>query len=63
MANTIAIFQTSKLVMAEKSGNVLTQSIDEQGNLIGVNNTTQEVTLAEKDIIDVTDNQNIVVRE
>jgi len=40
---------------AEKSGNVLTQSIDEQGNLIGVSNTTQEVTLAEKDIISSAD--------
>jgi hypothetical protein len=27
---------------AEKSGNMLTQSIDEQGNLIGVNNTQEE---------------------
>jgi hypothetical protein len=53
---------------AEKSGNVLTQSIDEQGNLIGVSNTTQEVTLGEKDIISSADvckelfeGENIVV--
>jgi hypothetical protein len=35
---------------AEKSGNSLTQTIDAQGNLIGVNNAnTQEVELKEKD--------------
>jgi len=53
---------------AEKSGNVLTQSIDEQGNLIGVSNTTQEVSLGEKDVISSADvckelfeGENIVV--
>ena len=41
---------------AEKSGNTLTQTIDEQGNLIGVNNiNTQETTLKEKDIISTAD--------
>jgi hypothetical protein len=36
---------------AEKTGNVLTQTIDENGNLIGVNNSsnTQEFSLKEKD--------------
>jgi len=29
---------------AEKSGNLLTQDIDEEGNLIGISNTTQEKT-------------------
>ena len=36
---------------AEKSGNVLTQTIDNSGNLIGVNNTTIEQSLAEKEEI------------
>jgi len=41
---------------AEKSGNTLTQSIDENGNLIGVNNiNTQEGTIKEKDAISVAD--------
>jgi hypothetical protein len=40
---------------AEKSGNSLTQSIDEQGNLIGVN--TQESGLKEKDNISSADIQ------
>jgi hypothetical protein len=40
---------------AEKSGNVLTQSIDKDGNLIGVNNTTIEQTLAEKEDISTAD--------
>ena len=39
---------------AEKSGNMLTQSIDEQGNLIGVNNT-QEEDLKSSDKISVSD--------
>ena len=34
---------------AEKSGNTLTQSIDDNGNLIGLNNNTQESTLKEKE--------------
>lgn len=41
---------------AEKSGNTLTQTIDEQGNLIGVNNTnTQELTLKEQENISTAD--------
>lgn len=40
---------------AEKSGNVLTQTIDKDGNLIGVNNTTIEQSLAEKDDISTAD--------
>jgi hypothetical protein len=41
---------------AEKSGNTLTQTIDEQGNLIGVNNAnTQENDLKEKDNISSAD--------
>jgi hypothetical protein len=41
---------------AEKSGNTLTQTIDEQGNLIGVNNiNTQEVSLKEQDNISTAD--------
>jgi hypothetical protein len=39
---------------AEKSGNMLTQTIDEQGNLIGVNNT-QEEELKSSDKISVSD--------
>jgi vacuolar-type H+-ATPase subunit I/STV1 len=43
---------------AEKSGNSLTQSIDEQGNLIGVNNAnTQEFGLKDKDNISSADIQ------
>ena len=43
---------------AEKSGNALTQSIDEQGNLIGVNNAnTQEFGLKEKENISSADIQ------
>ena len=43
---------------AEKSGNALTQSIDEQGNLIGVNNAnSQEFGLKEKDNISSADIQ------
>ena len=41
---------------AEKSGNALTQSIDEQGNLIGVNNiNTQEQALKEQESISAAD--------
>jgi hypothetical protein len=40
---------------AEKSGNTLTQSIDENGNLIGINNTTQEANLNEKETISTAD--------
>jgi hypothetical protein len=41
---------------AEKSGNILTQTIDEQGNLIGVNNiNTQEAKLKEKENISTAD--------
>jgi hypothetical protein len=54
---------------AEKSGNVLTQTIDEQGNLVGVNNVnTQESVLNEKENISTADicmelfeGENIVV--
>lgn len=41
---------------AEKSGNSLTQTIDDQGNLVGVNNTnTQEFALKEKENISTAD--------
>jgi hypothetical protein len=41
---------------AEKSGNVLTQSIDDKGNLIGINQiNTQEVELKDKDNISTAD--------
>ena len=54
---------------AEKSGNSLTQTIDEQGNLIGVNNAnTQEFALGEQENISTADicaelfeGENIVV--
>jgi len=54
---------------AEKSGNTLTQTIDEQGNLIGVNNAnTQEFALKEQENISTADicmelfeGENIVV--
>jgi hypothetical protein len=54
---------------AEKSGNVLTQTIDENGNLIGINNVnTQELALKEKETISSADicmelfeGENIVV--
>jgi hypothetical protein len=54
---------------AEKSGNTLTQSIDDEGNLIGVNNiNTQEVALKEQENISTADicmelfeGENIVV--
>jgi len=41
---------------AEKSGNTLSQTIDENGNLIGVNKaTTQEFTLGEQENISTAD--------
>ena len=54
---------------AEKSGNTLTQTIDKDGNLVGVNNVnTQEVALNDKEEISVSDirselfdGENIVV--
>jgi hypothetical protein len=53
---------------AEKSGNTLTQTIDEKGNLIGINNTTQESVLNKKETISTADicmelfeGENIVV--
>jgi hypothetical protein len=54
---------------AEKSGNVLTQTIDDNGNLIGVNNAnTQEFSLREQENIssadicaELFDGENIVV--
>lgn len=55
---------------AEKSGNVLTQSIDTAGNLIGINNTTQELMINQKDDISTADicqelfeGENIVVKQ
>jgi hypothetical protein len=42
--------------VAEKSGNTLTQTIDEQGNLVGVNNiNTQEAALKEQENISTAD--------
>jgi hypothetical protein len=54
---------------AQKSGNKLTQTIDEQGNLVGINNVnTQEFGLKEKENISSADicselfeGENIVV--
>jgi hypothetical protein len=54
---------------AEKSGNTLSQTIDEKGNLIGINNTsTQETALGEQENISTADickelfeGENIVV--
>jgi hypothetical protein len=53
---------------AEKTGNTLTQTIDKDGNLIGVNQTTQESILSANDTISVADirselfeGENIVV--
>jgi hypothetical protein len=54
---------------AEKSGNTLSQTIDEQGNLVGVNNSnTQEFALKERENISTADicmelfeGENIVV--
>jgi hypothetical protein len=44
---------------AELSGNTLTQSIDENGNLIGINNiNTQETNLKENNVISVADIRN-----
>ena len=41
---------------AEKSGNVLTQNVDENGNLIGINDSnTQEMNLNQKDTISTSD--------
>ncbi len=40
---------------AEKSGNVLTQTLDEEGNLVGVNNTNIEKSLNEKENISTAD--------
>jgi hypothetical protein len=42
--------------MAEKSGNTLTQTIDEEGNLIGINNiNTQEAALKDQENISTAD--------
>ena len=54
---------------AEKSGNTLSQTLDEQGNLVGVNNSnTQEFALKEQENISTADicmelfeGENIVV--
>jgi hypothetical protein len=44
---------------AERSGNTLTQTIDENGNLIGINNiNTQETNLKENNTISVADIRN-----
>ena len=40
---------------ADKSGNTLTQTIDDKGNLVGINNTTQEAMLKDKDTISTAD--------
>lgn len=40
---------------AEKSGNVLTQTINDDGNLVGINSTTQEVSLKQKEEISTAD--------
>ena len=40
---------------AEKSGNVLTQTINNDGNLVGINSTTQEMTLNQKEEISTAD--------
>lgn len=55
---------------AERSGNVLTQTIDKAGNLIGINNTTHEAALNEKEVISSADvckelfeGENIVVKK
>ena len=56
---------------AEKSGNILTQTVDENGNLIGVNNVnTQESSLKDKENIssadickELFDSNNIVIGE
>ena len=40
---------------AEKSGNVLTQTINDDGNLVGINSTTQEVALNQKEEISTAD--------
>ena len=50
--------QKDQLLNAGKSGNALTQTIDDQGNLIGVNNgNTQEMGLKEKENISSADIQ------
>jgi hypothetical protein len=47
---------------AEKSGNSLTQSIDEQGNLIGVNNQESGGNISSADIqMELFEGENIVV--
>jgi hypothetical protein len=47
---------------AEKSGNVLTQSIDEQGNLIGVNNINEKDGISAADIRqELFEGENIVI--
>ena len=40
---------------ADKSGNTLTQTIDDKGNLVGINNTTQESMLKDKEAISTAD--------
>jgi hypothetical protein len=40
---------------ADKSGNTLTQTIDDKGNLVGINNTTQESMLKDKESISTAD--------
>ena len=43
---------------AEKSGNLLTQNIDEEGNLIGISNTTQEKFFKDNEDITITELKN-----
>lgn len=43
---------------AEKSGNLLTQNIDEEGNLVGISNTTQEKFFKDNENITITELKN-----
>ena len=43
---------------AEKSGNLLTQNIDEEGNLVGISNTTQEKFFKDNEDITISELKN-----
>lgn len=43
------------IMHAEKSGNLLTQTINDDGNLVGINSTTQELALNQKEEISTAD--------
>jgi hypothetical protein len=43
---------------AEKSGNLLTQDVDEEGNLVGISNTTQEKFFKDNENITLTELKN-----